>query len=416
MICPKCGASISNGISTCSVCGGEIDTLAINPPTYGKLESTKPKKEIKKGGSYDGVGAAPDERGKPVSDGTVSAGGVAVAVADSASRTKPKGASTVSAADDLSSDIESLLGTASTSPKGVEGDSKGVEASADDIEALLGISSGKAADEKPSEDTEVSADDIEALLGITSEKAADEKPSDGTVASAEDIDALLGTATSDKPSEKTDGGVEASADDIEALLGGTPMQSDRNASDSRAAYKKSTGTGGSAPSPNKITGKSDTSAAPKRSTGTSTAAGTDTASAPKKTTVSSGGTSSSGKIHGGGNLGTVNPIRGIIASVKGIFNFYGRSSRSEFCWGMPFLFAIVYLITANTNMGFIATIAVIATMIAMTSLSVRRLHDIGKSWVGLWKLLIPYIGMVWLLFQLIFTPSEGKNRWGKDNH
>ena len=408
MICPKCGASTNGSLDTCSVCGGEIDTLAVNPPTFAGLESTKPKKELKKEFSRDDRSFS-GESVVAVSDNTEASRNTAETIGNSPSHSKPKAAEADFRSDGLSSDIESLLGMSDTDSAKDKSTSASAEVSADDIEALLGISSGASSEEKPSADAEVSADDIETLLGISSATSSEEMSSEDTEVSAKDIDALLGIASSDKSQEETDiDGTDA--DDIEALLKGTPMQSDKSAADSSVSPKKPASS--DSPAPNKISGKSDTAPSPKKHTDTTAS---DSVSVSGKRTVPAGGATSSRKSCGG-NLGTVNPIRGIIAAVKGIFNFYGRSSRSEFCWGMPFLFAIVYLISANTDMGIIPSIVVIAALIAMTSLSVRRLHDIGKSWLGLWKLLIPYIGMVWLLFQLIFTSSEGKNEWGRDNH
>jgi uncharacterized membrane protein YhaH (DUF805 family) len=46
------------------------------------------------------------------------------------------------------------------------------------------------------------------------------------------------------------------------------------------------------------------------------------------------------------------------------------------------------------------------------ALSVRRLHDVGKSGLYIFLVLIPVIGIIWLLFILTEEGHSGKNQYG----
>lgn len=48
------------------------------------------------------------------------------------------------------------------------------------------------------------------------------------------------------------------------------------------------------------------------------------------------------------------------------------------------------------------------------AVSIQRLHDIGQSGWTLLCLLIPVIGPLWLVLQLLRRGVEGKNRYGPD--
>ena len=116
-------------------------------------------------------------------------------------------------------------------------------------------------------------------------------------------------------------------------------------------------------------------------------------------------------------------------------NFRDRAPRSEFWWFV--LFGFIVSIVAGildgalgfrpdvvldagdggfnasyqTN-GPIATIAALALLLPNLGVSVRRLHDIGKS--GWWVLLvfIPLIGILVLIWWWTRPSEEGPNKWG----
>ena len=109
--------------------------------------------------------------------------------------------------------------------------------------------------------------------------------------------------------------------------------------------------------------------------------------------------------------------------------FSGRARRSEFWFFALFnmIFAIVAMGIDNVlgttikmgygvslPYGYIYLIYVLAVFIPGLSVSVRRLHDVGKSGWMYFIVLIPIIGAIWLLV-LFFTDSQvGSNKWGEN--
>lgn len=108
--------------------------------------------------------------------------------------------------------------------------------------------------------------------------------------------------------------------------------------------------------------------------------------------------------------------------LKKYADFSGRARRKEF-WMFVlfnFIFSIVtsiidYLIgTTNIlgNYGLFNLIYALAVLIPGIAVSVRRLHDVGKSGVMILLAFLPIIGWIWL-FVLDVTDSQlGTNKWG----
>ena len=103
----------------------------------------------------------------------------------------------------------------------------------------------------------------------------------------------------------------------------------------------------------------------------------------------------------------------IVEATKAFFtryaDFNGRSRRSEYWWSnlsITIIGAIVGAILGD--LSFIWSLAILVPGIAV---SVRRLHDIGKS--GWWYLLgfIPLVGSIILLIWYC-TDSTEANEWG----
>ena len=103
--------------------------------------------------------------------------------------------------------------------------------------------------------------------------------------------------------------------------------------------------------------------------------------------------------------------------------FSGRARRSEYWWWYLFV-TIVFVVAgildnaigltySDLTIGgrWIATIALIVFLIPNLAVSVRRLHDTGRS--GWWLLigLIPIIGFVVLLYFFVLD-SENDNQYG----
>jgi len=98
-------------------------------------------------------------------------------------------------------------------------------------------------------------------------------------------------------------------------------------------------------------------------------------------------------------------------------DFNGRARRQEY-W-MFFLFNLIFSIGIGVVEGIIGTtilgvIFSLAMLIPGLAVSVRRLHDIGKS--GWWYLLVllPIIGWIWLIILFATDSEDGTNNWGEN--
>lgn len=99
--------------------------------------------------------------------------------------------------------------------------------------------------------------------------------------------------------------------------------------------------------------------------------------------------------------------------------FDGRIPRSEF-WlkGVLPIFVINLLLSAIDSIitgGLIATLASIVLIYPMVAIAIKRFHDRNKS--GWWALIliIPIIGILWVLIEGgIFKGTEGPNNYGPD--
>jgi len=103
--------------------------------------------------------------------------------------------------------------------------------------------------------------------------------------------------------------------------------------------------------------------------------------------------------------------------LKDLFKVNSRSSRWEY-WGSELTYALFYIVVYTVFLFFsfekipLLTIYMgVWNTIAFITVSIRRMHDIGKSgWVLLWYLTI--VGAIYI-FILTITPSEQlKNKWG----
>lgn len=94
--------------------------------------------------------------------------------------------------------------------------------------------------------------------------------------------------------------------------------------------------------------------------------------------------------------------------------FSGRSRRSEY-W-----IAVIAVSVIGSLLGYlfqkapaISTIWTLATLLPNIAVTVRRLHDAGKSgWNYLWNLL-PVVGQILLLVFCLKDSEPDENAWGK---
>ena len=105
-----------------------------------------------------------------------------------------------------------------------------------------------------------------------------------------------------------------------------------------------------------------------------------------------------------------------VGCLKNYAKFDGRARRKEywmFCLGniiIGFVLGFILgIIGAPTYIGYIYSLAVLVPSIAVT---VRRLHDIGKSGVWYFINFIPCVGSIWLIVLLCQDSMPGENEYG----
>ncbi len=103
---------------------------------------------------------------------------------------------------------------------------------------------------------------------------------------------------------------------------------------------------------------------------------------------------------------------GFVEAIKRLFqnyaNFTGRATRSEYWWAFLFL-CLVNFVAAYIPI--VSGLISLALLIPNLSLNIRRLHDIGKSWVWILMGLIPLAGFI-ILIVYYCKESDGDNQWG----
>jgi uncharacterized membrane protein YhaH (DUF805 family) len=102
--------------------------------------------------------------------------------------------------------------------------------------------------------------------------------------------------------------------------------------------------------------------------------------------------------------------------VKNYVGFYGRASRKEYWMFIlfNFIFALILSIVENAiGLPYVlTTIYYLALLLPSLAVSIRRLHDTGRS--GWWVLisLIPLIGSIILIVFFCLESQETKNQHG----
>jgi uncharacterized membrane protein YhaH (DUF805 family) len=113
-------------------------------------------------------------------------------------------------------------------------------------------------------------------------------------------------------------------------------------------------------------------------------------------------------------------------------NFSGRARRKEY-WMytliyMPILFLAMFADNAlgttfqmdvmgqavDVGYGWVYVIVGLLHFFPSLSVVVRRLHDVGKSGWFYLIILIPLIGVIWLLVLLVSNGNKGDNKYGAD--
>jgi len=97
--------------------------------------------------------------------------------------------------------------------------------------------------------------------------------------------------------------------------------------------------------------------------------------------------------------------------------FSGRSRRQEY-W-MFFLFNLIFSITSSFLDSILGTIVVslvyaLALFIPTLAVTVRRLHDTGRSGWWLFLILVPVIGILVLLIFVMLDGNTNENAYGQN--
>ena len=90
-------------------------------------------------------------------------------------------------------------------------------------------------------------------------------------------------------------------------------------------------------------------------------------------------------------------------------NFRGRSSKSEFWWGILFSLLAGFALNLVPIVGSLAGLALIIPNLAI---AIRRMHDIGKSGWNLLLFLIPFAGPIVILVYFCSDSQPSPNQWG----
>jgi len=108
-----------------------------------------------------------------------------------------------------------------------------------------------------------------------------------------------------------------------------------------------------------------------------------------------------------------------LAVLKKYADFSGRASRSEYWMFVLYNFLISIVLgivdgtlSNNGSAGFLGLVFSFAIMLPTLAVSIRRLHDIGKSGWTLLVSLIPLIGWLWLLLLYIKAGDPVENEYG----
>ena len=110
-------------------------------------------------------------------------------------------------------------------------------------------------------------------------------------------------------------------------------------------------------------------------------------------------------------------------ALKQYGDFKTRSTIREF-WLFNLLSLLIGLIfimidssfdlKSTGNIGDLTTLYFIFIFIPSLSVSARRLHDVGKSGWNILFIIVPIIGIIWLLALFCRDTMPEKNKWGKN--
>ena len=110
-----------------------------------------------------------------------------------------------------------------------------------------------------------------------------------------------------------------------------------------------------------------------------------------------------------------------ISVLKKYAVFSGRAGRREFWMFVLFNVIISFVLSlidgvigiSVAQMGLLSFIYSLLVILPTLAVSVRRLHDIGRSWLSLFFALIPFAGPIILIVFYAKGGDAGDNKFGK---
>lgn len=103
------------------------------------------------------------------------------------------------------------------------------------------------------------------------------------------------------------------------------------------------------------------------------------------------------------------------------FRAAGRIGRSEYGLGVGFLyaaaFAVIFSLATRSDADSIVAFALLFNVpfvIALWVLTVKRCHDIGLPGLYVLLLIVPIVGVVWLIALAIIPGKPGPNAYGPE--
>ena len=116
---------------------------------------------------------------------------------------------------------------------------------------------------------------------------------------------------------------------------------------------------------------------------------------------------------------------GYLDAMLRYFELSGRTTRTQY-WVFQLVMVLLMIGAvvadimwldsppAEGRLGFFALFAVIVHTVPSITVTVRRLHDGGRSGWWYWIQLIPIVGAIWLLVLMFLGPNDNAHRYGED--
>lgn len=101
--------------------------------------------------------------------------------------------------------------------------------------------------------------------------------------------------------------------------------------------------------------------------------------------------------------------------LKQYCDFSGRATRTEYWMFVLFniIFSILFsVIGAYMDLMWLQFVYGVAVLLPGLAVTVRRMHDIGKSGWMILVSLIPLVGSIWLIVLECQPSQSGTNKWG----